>query len=430
MPTAQPFLLEQSKPLDPPLKWAGGKRWLAPLIKDIYDNGFRGKRFVEPFVGGMAVALYVLPQRALLNDINPHLINFYRWLQRGLYIEDDLINSEEAYYRYRDQFNKLISKGLETSREAAILFYYLNRTCYNGLCRFNAKGEFNVPYGKYKKIHYRRDFSEYKDILANWEFTCKDFAQLHLEPGDFVYADPPYDVEFTKYSQTDFTWKDQERLAEWLASHPGPVIASNQATSRIIKLYEYHNFEIKLVEAPRMISSNGNREKALEILAWRNIPSNYMSPGDTSSGVSFEQRLKIAEALSQGRYVFYIRGSGTSASRTFPEPIPSTKSRKNFIIDGVIIDSTTEERIGLSAKWQQVSGTAEEKVALEFIRLMLLIEQGYLDRAYIVLGGDGWTLKDFFTSQEFKNLFAPSSKDRVFVVEEHVFLEKARKRTL
>ncbi|HCC32292.1 MAG TPA: adenine methyltransferase, partial [Clostridiales bacterium] len=84
---------------------------------------------------------------------------------------------------------------------------------------------------------------------------------------DFVYADPPYDVEFTQYSKDGFTWKDQVRLANWLASHPGPVVASNQATPRIVSLYRSLGFDLRFLDAPRMINCTGDRTSAREILA-------------------------------------------------------------------------------------------------------------------------------------------------------------------
>src|SRR5690606_33185615 len=99
------------------------------------------------------------PDRALLNDANPHLINFYRWLQRGLSIDLPLANDEDLFYRHRAHFNTLLTSGGGDSREAAALFYYLNRTGYNGLCRFNARGEFNVPFGRYRRIRYQRDLT-------------------------------------------------------------------------------------------------------------------------------------------------------------------------------------------------------------------------------------------------------------------------------
>lgn len=256
--------------LAPPLKWAGGKRWLVPLLRPIWRRHSH-RRLVEPFVGGMAVALGLLPDSALLNDSNPHLINFYLWLKKGLRIQIQMANDPELYYRHRKRFNELIQTGASDSREAAELFYYLNRTGYNGLCRFNSRGEFNVPFGRYKTINYTYDFIAYAEMLKNWEFTAGDFSQLCLNPDDFVYADPPYDVEFTSYSAGGFSWDDQLRLAEWLANHPGPVVASNQATERILDLYSSYHFDIRIVSAPRMISCTGDRTPAREMLATKGI---------------------------------------------------------------------------------------------------------------------------------------------------------------
>jgi DNA adenine methylase len=180
-------------------------------------------------------------------------------------------NQETRYYTYRKRFNELLSRGKAETAEAASLFYYLNRTGYNGLCRFNRTGGFNVPFGQYKNINYRSDFLQYKGIFAGWEFTNAHFAGIQLEDEDFVYADPPYDVEFTQYSQDGFGWDEQERTAEWLSKHKGPVILSNQATPRIVKLYRSFNFSVKFVEAPRRISCNGDRTPAPEVLAFRNL---------------------------------------------------------------------------------------------------------------------------------------------------------------
>lgn len=256
--------------LPPPLKWAGGKRWLVPTLLPIWQT-HQHRRLVEPFVGGLAVALGLQPQRALLNDTNPHLINFYRWVQRGLQIDLELHNERELFYRYRQRFNALIRSGEQASAEAAALFYYLNRTGYNGLCRFNRRGEFNVPFGRYRAIRYTTDFRHYQAVMQPWTFCCSDFVALPLERDDLIYADPPYDVPFTAYSPGGFGWSDQVRLAEWLAAHPGPVIASNQATPRILELYTRLGFNIRILEAPRAIACNGDRRPALEMLATRNL---------------------------------------------------------------------------------------------------------------------------------------------------------------
>lgn len=254
----------------PALKWAGGKRWQVPHLLPYWSRESH-RRLVEPFCGGLAVALGLRPQVALLNDANPHLINFYRCLKDGLVISMPMHHNETAYYARREQFNALAMSGQADTVEAASLFYYLNKTCFNGLCRFNASGRFNVPFGKYAHINYRVDFLDYQAAFAGWDFTLGDFSDIVLEPDDFVYADPPYDVEFTSYSAGGFGWKEQERAAIGLAGHPGPVILSNQATARIKELYQDLGFTLTLLDAPRRISCTGDRAPAREVLAIRNL---------------------------------------------------------------------------------------------------------------------------------------------------------------
>jgi DNA adenine methylase len=287
-----PTLANPVYPRRPPLKWAGGKRWLVPKLQELWSeikaDTFRDRsptpRLVEPFVGGMAVALGLQPKVALLNDANQHVVNFYQCLQEGLTNSLPMTNDADQYLEYRSKFNQLTVDGqlierehalsnvlsqLSTKKTQALLFYYLNRTGFNGLCRFNNKGEFNVPFGKYKTITYNTDFLEYQDLLGHWEFSCGDFQRISLRNDDFIYADPPYDRVFTKYSQQDFTWDDQERLAEWLSRHSGRVVVSNQATDRILALYQNLGFRVETVEAPRRIACNGNRKPALEMLAFK-----------------------------------------------------------------------------------------------------------------------------------------------------------------
>lgn len=256
--------------LTPPLKWAGGKRWQVPHLEPIW-RPHAHRRLVEPFAGGLAVALGLSPARAILNDINPHLISFYGWLRRGLKVTIPLENDEALFYAHRKRFNELLAAGKGSTREAASLFYFLNRTGYNGLCRFNRSGEFNVPFGSYKQITYTRDFTRYRTVFAEWEFTAEDFEAIPLEKGDFVYADPPYDVDFTHYSQGGFSWEDQVRTAKWLAKHRGPVILVNQATKRVADLYKELGYSVSYLDAPRRISCTGDRTPAREVMATRNL---------------------------------------------------------------------------------------------------------------------------------------------------------------
>lgn len=269
LPAARPASTE-ARGIRPPLKWAGGKRWQVPYLR-VYWERDPSRRLVEPFCGGLAVTLGLIPASALLNDRNAHVINFYRWLKRGLVISRPMANVQARYYASRKQFNTLLREGHRDSADAAALFYYLNRTGYNGLCRFNRSGEFNVPFGRYKTITYRKDFLQYKETFANWEFTNTDFEDIPLQKDDFVYADPPYDVEFTAYSQGGFGWEEQERTAKWLSRHSGPVILVNQATERVVELYSALGYSLQYVDGPRRISCTGDRTPASEVLATRNL---------------------------------------------------------------------------------------------------------------------------------------------------------------
>jgi DNA adenine methylase len=258
-------------PAKPPLKWAGGKRWLVPHVMPLWKPQ-AARRLVEPFCGGLAVTLGLLPDRAILNDANPHLFAFYDWLKRGLKVAVPMRNDEGLFYAHRRRFNELLANGGASTAEAASLFYYLNRTGYNGLCRFNRRGEFNVPFGEYKQITYETDFSSYQAVFAGWSFVAGDFQAVPLEPADFVYADPPYDVQFTQYAKGGFSWDDQVRTAEWLAAHRGPVVLSNQATDRIVMLYRRLGYDLRFLDAPRRISCTGDRAPAREVLAVLNLP--------------------------------------------------------------------------------------------------------------------------------------------------------------
>jgi len=261
---------QSNTPLRPPLKWAGGKRWLIPKLEKLWQKHSE-KRLVEPFCGGLSVALGLQAEKALLNDVNFAVINFYQQIQQGLKLDISLENEEAAYYRHRTDFNRLNQQG-GSDHKVAQLFYYLNRTGYNGLCRFNKSGGYNVPFGRYKKINYQTDFEKYQSILSSWDFSNKDFSELELREDDFIYADPPYDVPFHQYAQRGFNWDDQVRLAEWLAEHKGPVVLSNQATDRVIALYKKLGFKLKYLDAPRRISCKADGRNAVkEVIATRGI---------------------------------------------------------------------------------------------------------------------------------------------------------------
>lgn len=270
IPGTAPLGGDQRLPLKPPIKYPGGKRFLVSRLRRLIQD-VPCTRFVEPFAGGLSVSLGLAPQRALLNDLNPHVINFYSWVKKGLTIDTPMRNDRAFYYRLREKFNRLITENRFNSREAAGIFYYLNRTGYNGLVRFNKSGLFNVPFGVHKTILYRRDFSEYRPLMQGWELRCGDFCDLTIRDGDLLYVDPPFDVEFRAYATGSFGWDDQIRLLEWLAELSCPVIISNQATDRIVQLYRKHGYRLSYIKAPRMISCSGDRTPAREVVAMRNL---------------------------------------------------------------------------------------------------------------------------------------------------------------
>lgn len=261
------------EPLSPALKWAGGKRWLRPRLRELWQAcGGSKRRLHEPCCGALGVALGLRPREAMLRDANPHLINFHCHVRSGLRIRIPMRNESELYYAHRAAFNALIESGRALSARGAAYFYYLNRTGYNGLCRFNSRGLFNVPFGQYTTIKYRREFDELGAAMQGWSLATGDFASVDAGSDDFVYADPPYDTDFNHYSAGGFDWDDQQRLAEWLAALPGPVAASNSATPRIIALYEHHGFALERHASRRNINRDvRGRGMASEILATRNI---------------------------------------------------------------------------------------------------------------------------------------------------------------
>ena len=258
-----------------PLKWAGGKRWIVPMLKEYYQAAIRTDRdirLVEPFCGGLSVTLGLEPIRALAGDKLVPLVNFWCHVKAGLGFNiDKWQRTEIEYYRVRERFNKISETK---SEESAILFYYLNRAGFNGLCRFNAKGGFNVPWGG-GKTNKLIPLGDYRTALARVEFTCRDFRSTlaRCSANDFIYADPPYDTEFTAYGPGGFSWGDQRDLVRILADAPCSVVISNQATERIVKCCLDSGFALHYRDVRRCIRSYTTKggktadRKAREIVA-------------------------------------------------------------------------------------------------------------------------------------------------------------------
>jgi DNA adenine methylase len=201
--------------LSPLVKWSGGKSdELAEIIKylpDSYDT------YLEPFVGGGALYFHLRPQKAVINDVHKDLVAFYRSVGAGQADEikafmDAHPNEEDAYYDVRDRMT------VESDLDRAKQFYYLRKTCYRGMLRYNSSGKMNIPYGRYKTINYS-DLSNpaYGELLSRTTILNDTFDRVFEEynsSDNFMFLDPPYDSVFTDYGYCSFGKEDHVRLAE------------------------------------------------------------------------------------------------------------------------------------------------------------------------------------------------------------------------
>ena len=259
------------------LKWAGGKY---PLLDDIKRHLPQGECLIEPFVGAGSVFLNTDFSRYILADINSDLISLYNIVKtrtdeyvkasRELFMTET--NQAEVYYRFREEFN-----ASEDPFRRAVLFLYLNRFGYNGLCRYNLRGEFNVPFGRYKKPYFpEAELYHFAEKAQNAEFHCLSYEECmdRADSNSVVYCDPPYaplsaTANFTAYHTNSFSPKEQAHLAEMaekLVSKQIPVLISNHDTPDTREWYRAaKHFQVKV---RRSISSNGGtRKKVNELLA-------------------------------------------------------------------------------------------------------------------------------------------------------------------
>ena len=268
----------------PILKWAGGKRSVIPLIDERIKHLSKSRSFFDVFGGGASVALYFSGKftRVVLNDINEELINVYLQVKHNpdvliKHLEDLKIkNSKEFFYKIRelDRF----SNGLDDDVFKAARTIYLNKTCYNGLYRVNSKGQFNVPYGRYKnpKIFDKENIISMSRILNdNIDLSNKSYEFIldAAKKGDVVYFDPPYDQEngdFAGYTKKSFTRKNQEELRiifDRLTAKGVFCVLSNSATSFIKELYKEYLDDNSIIYVKRTVGAKiSSRAKVEEIL--------------------------------------------------------------------------------------------------------------------------------------------------------------------
>lgn len=268
--------MDAAKPF---LKWAGGKTRLLGEISKRVPESFG--RYFEPFLGGGAVFLHLRSRRAILSDVNYHLIETYRRVRDSVEGVNDFLefhrklHSEAHYYAVREWWNW--SLGAPHDLERAAQFIYLNRACFNGLWRVNSRGEFNVPFGHapIARLRQASALRNASNALRSTELRCAHFADVLRDAceGDFVYLDPPYaplpgKSSFTNYSPGGFGETEQRELAEVFRDldHRGcHLLLSNSDVSLIHDLYR--GFRIERVRCSRPISSKAStRGEVSELL--------------------------------------------------------------------------------------------------------------------------------------------------------------------
>ena len=280
--------------MKPILKWAGGKRQLKKhLLKYIDSKDLENSSYFEPFFGGGYLFFNLSPKRSFINDLNKEIINVYLSIKENpimlinLLKDHEKFNSEDYFYKIRD-LDRPSNSSIKrlTKIEKAARTIYLNKTCYNGLFRVNSKGQFNVPYGKYKKPKILDEENIYQlSYFLNKEhvkITSLDFsiAVKNAKKGDFIYFDPPYDYDnqegFVNYNKDGFDRKDLIRLkstCDVLIKKGCIVLVSNNDTSFVRNLFLDNNHEnfysMESLNANRSINSNSNfRKNAKEVLIY------------------------------------------------------------------------------------------------------------------------------------------------------------------
>lgn len=275
--------------MKPLLKWAGGKRHIAPVIEGYLPSDWNANTYFEPFIGGAALFLHLEPKTAFLSDLNPRLIGFYEDVKKQpealvdqirIYAEsfDSMVpeGKKASYLKFRETFNEI-----GPSIQASALFYVLNKLCFNGLYRENAKGKFNVPFGQKGRfppisLH---EFTDASKRLSGASLRVVDFegAVSTASSGDFVYFDPPYipltaTASFTSYSSEGFGLNEQLRLATTMADLKNrgvKAVLSNSAASLTREVFA--EFRQVTISAPRMVSAKASGRGSVDELLIMNF---------------------------------------------------------------------------------------------------------------------------------------------------------------
>ena len=286
----------------PFIKWVGGKGQLLSEINKLYpvELGKNINKYAEILVGGGAVLFDILSKYKLdevyISDKNLELINTYKSIRDNVdilikslkemeeqYIPLDNENRKDYYYKKREEYNSLKINSEVNSIEKAVLFIFLNKTCFNGLYRVNKKGEFNVPMGAYKKpkICDEENLKNVSLTLRNVKIVYADYreSEKFIDDKTFVYIDPPYrplniTSSFTSYTENNFNDKEQIELAEYInvLNKKGAKIVISNSDPKNNNIDDNFfdelckNYNINRVKATRMLNSNASLRGAINEL--------------------------------------------------------------------------------------------------------------------------------------------------------------------
>jgi len=305
----------------PFVKWVGGKGQLLPTLDTLLPDDLASMRkltYIEPFVGGGAMLFYMLSkysniQRAVVNDINPNLIRAYQTVKNEpLDLIDALQSIQQKYLQIKDEAAKKMfylymrekfNKGNLSDIENTVLFIFLNRTCFNGLYRVNAKGQFNVPFGKYVNplICDEKTIKADSQLLQKVEFLQGDFelTEDFVDSYTLVYFDPPYrplssTSSFNSYAKEGFNDVEQRRLKSyidrlnsrcWMMLSNSDCAGKNPEDTFFDDLYK--DYYIKRVYASRSVNADPSKRGKLTELLIRNY-------ANSSDGQSVSSKLNYS----------------------------------------------------------------------------------------------------------------------------------------
>ena len=279
--------------MKPIIKWVGGKGSNLRYIKErlpVNFNKYDHQKYYEPFLGGGAVLLDLNPNNAIVNDINPELINMYRQIRDNvdsvlleLTVRDRTHEAAEDpkayYYSVRETYNKHLG---DNNAVQAARFIYLNKHCFNGLYRVNSKGKFNVPFNG-KKAGRSFDPDHLRELsarLKSVDIRCGDYVDTVKDagPGDFVFFDSPYaplnPTSFVDYTKEGFDYEDHVTLAalfKVLTNRGCYCMLTNHDTPLIRELYK--DYKIEVIDVRRSINRNGKDRTGKEVIITNYNPS-------------------------------------------------------------------------------------------------------------------------------------------------------------